>query len=134
MKVKNKKVTRIVGIVLGVVLLFFGGMGLFMEPPELPFTGDALSFSLGLAASGYILPLMNAVFVLTGLSLILSRYVPLMLVVLAPFTFNIVMFHVMHDMSAGALPGVVILILHVYMGSAYLDFYKPMLASGTSKK
>ena len=87
-----KTVMLVARILLGLIFVVFGLNGLlhFLPQPPLPEAGKA--FFGGLAASGYMLPLVFAT-QLVGGTLVLVGMVPLGLVVLAPVIVNIVAFH-----------------------------------------
>ncbi len=89
-------------LLLGLVFLVFGLNGFLhfipQPPPANPVAGQFLG---ALAGSGYLVP----VFLLQlapALLLLVNRYVPLALTLLAPIIVNIVLFHVL--MAPAGLP------------------------------
>lgn len=88
------KVTTGVRIVYGLLFLVFGLNGFlnFLPPQGAP-PPDAGAFLGGLAAAGYMFPLIKGTEVIGGLLLLSNRLVPLALVLLAPIVVNIVAFH-----------------------------------------
>lgn len=63
--------------------------------PEL--TGPMKTFNEGLAASGYFFTLLKVTELVCGLLLLIGRFVPLALVILAPIVINILFVHLILD-------------------------------------
>jgi putative oxidoreductase len=86
---------------LGVIFLVFGLNGflqfIHMPPP----TGLALQFFIAVSAS-HFMAVIFAIEILGGVLLLLNRYVPLALALLAAVIFNIVVFHI--TMEPSGLP------------------------------
>ena len=120
------KLTVIARVILAVILLAFGLMNLFGVAPQTEYPEAAATFLGGLFVSGYVFPLLNLMMVIVGVLLVVNRFVPLALVLFAPFTVNIILFHVYLDMSSIG-PGLVVLILHLYLLFANFESYKPLL-------
>jgi len=89
-----KIATTIARMLLGFVFLVFGLNGFLHFIPMQPMPNVALQFFGGLAATGYMLPLLFGTQALGGALLILGLYVPLALALLAPVLVNIFLFHV----------------------------------------
>ncbi len=113
-------------IVLGLIFTVFGLNGFlnFIPLPEL--SGNAAVFMGGLAASGYLFPLMKVVEILCGLMLLAGRYVPLALTLLASIVINIFFFHVALD-SSGMPLAVLILVLQLYLAWSYRSSFQGVL-------
>src|SRR5262249_40378869 len=77
----------------GLVFLFFGLNGFLHFLPQPPMPQPAVTFFGGLAATGYMLPLLFGTQVVGG-ALLLVGLVPLGVLVLTPVIVNIVAFHV----------------------------------------
>ncbi|MEM9024736.1 MAG: DoxX protein [Bacteroidota bacterium] len=108
---------------LAIILLLFGFNGLFPflpPPPQVP------EFLQHLMDSGYIQPMISIVMLLVGISLILNRWVPLALVLLAPLSVNIILYHLFHEPGTIAF-GAVVFALNGYLIYRYREQYKPML-------
>lgn len=121
----NSTFTKILRFILAVGLIVFGlnkFIG-FMPMPELPV--DAGNFMSSLQATGYVLPIVGALEVLIGLLLIFNKAVPFALLLLAPISVNIVLFHLFLDLPAigGAL---VIAIINVVLIYKHWKVYKPL--------
>ena len=63
-----------------------------ITPP--PMEGAMKAFNDGLTASGYFFPLLLGTEFVCGILLLIGRFVPLALVILAPIIINILMVHV----------------------------------------
>jgi uncharacterized membrane protein YphA (DoxX/SURF4 family) len=89
----NSKVQMVLRIILGLILIIFGANKFlqFMPMPEPQ--GDAATFMGGLAASGYMFPLLGVLEILIGILLILKKAVPFALILLAPLAVNMVLYH-----------------------------------------
>ncbi|MEH7385066.1 hypothetical protein V7147_06580 [Bacillus sp. JJ1521] len=91
-----KFMIRIIEILLGTIFLGAGLNGyalLFGFEPFAPTSPAAMEF-LG---DGYLLAMEKGVEIIAGTLLIIRRYVPLALVVLAGLIFNILAFHIFVD-------------------------------------
>ncbi|MFN8792533.1 MAG: acyltransferase [Bdellovibrionales bacterium] len=118
-------------ILLGLIFLVFGAAGLFNllpQPENLP--EKLMTFTSGLAASGYFMPFLKLTETLCGLCLVLGVAPALILVILAPISINIFLVH------AFLTPGlenlivpVLILTLHILSAKAYWRLYKPLFDS-----
>jgi putative oxidoreductase len=121
-------------IILGLIYLVFGGMGLAMvlglmqmPTPEMP--EAAMAFNKGMAASVYFMPLLKVTEVVGGLLLLVRFAAPLALVILAPITLHIILFHAFLTPGINnlILPGIMGL-LHVIAIAGYWGLYKPLLS------
>ena len=115
-------------ILLGLVFFVFGLNGFlhFMpQPKNMP--EGALAFFGALVNTGYMVPLVFGTQTLGGVLLLLNRFVPLALALLAPVIVNIVAFHIF--LAPSGLPvACVVLALELYLAWAYRNVYLPMLA------
>jgi hypothetical protein len=111
----------------GLVFLVFG-LNYFVpflpQPPSM--AGAQLTFITGLAASGYVLPLVKSIEVLAGVLLLSDRFVPLALTLLAPIVVAIVGFHLAVAPTGLAL-GLLVLALELGLAWAYRSAFVPML-------
>jgi uncharacterized membrane protein YphA (DoxX/SURF4 family) len=131
----NRSLTRhlpTVGrLLLGLPLVLFGLMGLFHPmptPPELP--EGARAFSRALQESGYMMQLIACTQVVCGALLVVNRFVPLALAVLAPFFVNSMAFHLCLEHSG--LPfAAVFTALEIALAWAYRGAFAPMLRART---
>ena len=101
------KATSIVQRVLGFSFLAFGLNGFVHFIPQMKMPNPALEFFLGLAATGYMLPLLYMTQAAAGALLLVGLFVPLALAMLAPIVVNILLFHALMD-PGGIVPGLVV--------------------------
>ncbi len=81
---------------------------------------------------GYMIMYAVMFQMLAGLLLLLNRFVPLALLVMAPISLNILAFHLFF-FPAGILPGLIVAVLNVFLLIQYRDFFKPFLRSNPDK-
>jgi uncharacterized membrane protein YphA (DoxX/SURF4 family) len=117
-------------VLMGLVFLAFGLNGFlhFLPnpgPDSMP--AGAVAFASALAATGYMMALVSGTQVVVGALLLVNRFVPLALVLIAPVIVNIILFHVFLAPS-GIGPGAVVLILEIYLVWAYRNAYRSMFA------
>lgn len=123
----NSKFTMIVRIALGLLLVIFGS-NKFMHfiPMDLP-AGDAGAFMNSLGATGYLFPLIGILEVFIGLMLLLKKWVPFVIILLAPISVNILLFHLFLD-----IPGVSIALLVAVFNSILIykhwKLYRPLFS------
>src|SRR3989344_3737834 len=109
---KNKGVYTTLRIIFGLMLIIFG-LNYFLQFMPAPEFNEAASQFLGaLFATGYILPIMVLFMFLVGISLLINKFVPLAMVLFAPFTVNIVLFHVFLEIK-GWIFALIFLMFHV---------------------
>jgi putative oxidoreductase len=98
-------------ILLGLIFVFFGLNGLLNFLPSPPIPGLAGQYVGALVASHYVLA-VAALQVIGGILLLIGRYIPIGLVILAPIIVNILLFHItMAPASIG--PGVLATVLWI---------------------
>lgn len=121
----NSTFTKILRIILALGLIVFGINKFFgfMPMPELP--ANAGDFMSSLQATGYVLPIVGVLEVLIGLLLLANKSVPFALLLLAPISINILLFHLFLD-----LPGIagasVIAIINVVLIYKHWKVYRPL--------
>jgi hypothetical protein len=88
--------------------------------------GAMKAFNDGLTASGYFFPLLLGTEFVSGILLLIGRFVPLALVILAPIIINILMVHVFMDPSG--LPVAIFLVLaSIFLAYYYRKAFAPLL-------
>ena len=121
-----KIATIIARLLLGVVFTFFGSNFFFHYiPMHTPPPGPVGDFSKVFLASGYF----NVIFamqLLSGLLLLIGRFVPLALTILAAMIFNILTFHILMD-PAGIGPGIVVALLEIFLLWRYRENFAGIL-------
>ena len=117
-------------ILLGLTFVVFGLNGLlhFIPQPELP--PAAIAFFGGLAAAGYMLPLLFGTQIVGGV-LLLVGIVPLGLLLLAPVIVNIVGFHLFVSPSGLGI-ALVVAVLELFLAWVHRDAFRPLLSSSAS--
>ena len=121
-------VTAAVRIILGLMFLVFGLNGFlnFMPAPkDLP--QDIVTVMGALSKAGYLVVVSGAE-ILIAVMLLTNRFVPLALTLLAPIIVGIITFHVaMAPATIG--PGIVVLLMELYLAWAYRGAFRPLLAA-----
>jgi len=121
----NSKVTMALRIVLGLILIIFGANKFagFMPMPELP--EAAMEFMGALNKTGYMLSLIGAIEVISGLLLIFKKWVPFALILFAPIAVNILFYHIKLDMG-NITPGLIVSVLTVVLIYFNWNHYKSL--------
>jgi hypothetical protein len=118
---------------MGLMFTVFGLNGFlnFIPQPKEPMPAGAVAFAGALMQTGYMMPLVMGTQLLVGVLLLLNIFVPLALALIAPIIVGIITFHIFLAPSTLA-PGVVILVLELYLAWAYRKSFAPMLAMRVS--
>lgn len=130
---KSKSFARllpaIARVLMGLIFFVFGLNGFlhFIPQPKTPLPEGALAFAAALMKTGYMMPLIMGTQLLVGLLLLINRFVPLALALIAPIIAGIISFHLFLE-PAGIGPGLVVLLLELYLAWAYRIAFRPMLA------
>jgi len=85
---------RIPRMALAIILIAFGLNGYISFMPAPQPAGQALEFLKALAESGYVMHIVNAVLLGSGILLLIRKATLLALIVLFPISLNIVLFHI----------------------------------------
>jgi uncharacterized membrane protein YphA (DoxX/SURF4 family) len=104
-------------LLLGLIFFVFGLNNIlhFIKLP--PPTGDALAWMTIMVTHGY-LTFVGVVMVIGGLLLLVGRFVPLALTLLAPVIVNILLYHALL-WPHGAVPGILAAVLEIILLIAY---------------
>lgn len=124
----TRHIPTIIRILLGLMFLIFGLNGFlnFMPPPK-DMPQDIMTVSGALVKGGYM-PVVSATEVLVAVMLLSGFFVPLALALLAPIVVGIITFHVaLAPQTIG--PGIVVLVMELYLAWAYRSAFRPMLAA-----
>ena len=127
------KIPTVARVFLGLIYFVFGLNGFFyflkMTPP--PMSETAAAFFKGIHGSGYFIPVLSGTQTLGGFLLLTGLAAPLALVILAPVTLQIFLFH--YFLTPGlknlVLP-MAMLVLHLTAAVAYWKVYKPLFSKG----
>lgn len=119
--------TKIIRLILGLGLLFFGLSKLihFNFMPTHIYTGDAALFIDSLSNSGYILKVVGIFEIFIGLMLVLGKWVPFALLLLAPISVNILLFHLFLD-TPGLIIAIIVIALNSVLIYKHWSSYRPL--------
>lgn len=120
------KINLVLRVLLGLILLTFGLNKFlqFMPMPDMPEPAGELMGAF--MASGYLMKMIAVTEIVTGVLLISGFFVPLALVLLAPLSVNIILFHIFLA-PAAILPGLIVATLNLYLLFVYKKRYDPLL-------
>lgn len=123
-------IPAIVRVLLGLSLLVFGANAFlnFIPPPKTPLPEAAMAFVTALYNSGYMLKLIGVTQFVVGALLVTNRFVPLALLLLAPFLVNSIAFHVFLEHS-GLPMALVFTAAELYLAWVYRAAYRPVLTA-----
>ncbi|NYF78867.1 DoxX family membrane protein [Granulicella arctica] len=127
-----KKAVLVARILLGFVFLFFGLNGIlhFLPTPPMP-PGDATTFATILMTHKYM-SFVALCQVIGGLLLLVGRFVPLGLTILAPILVNILLFHfLLHP--EGVVIGLVCTVLELFLLFAYRLSFRGLFDANPEK-
>lgn len=123
----NSKFTSIVRILLGIILLVFGLNKFyplpFLPAPKLP--ENAAEFMSSLAATGYVLPIVGILEVFIGILLLSKKWTAFSLIILAPISLNILLFHLFLDLP-GIGGAVLVAVLNGILIYKHWPQYRPL--------
>ena len=125
-----RRVTTVARILFGLPLFIFG-LNMFFNfipQPKMELPPGAVAFSTALMNSGYIMPLIGTTLLVVGLLLLVNRFVPLALALLAPFLVNSICFHLFLERS-GLPMACIFAAFELYLAWAYRAAFRPMLAA-----
>jgi putative oxidoreductase len=98
----NMKIATVIArFLLGLIFLVFGLNGFFHFIPSPPPSGIAGQFAGALFVSNYLV-VVFLLQIVSAILLLLNRYVPLALTLLAPIIVNVLLFHIL--MAPSGLP------------------------------
>ena len=121
-----KIATVITRVLLGLMFVVFGSNFFLnfipMPPPPPGLAGDYFKV---FAASGYMY-VVGALQLLSGLLLLIGRFVPLALTILAAMIFNILVFHVLMA-PEGLAMAIVVTLLELFLVWSYRDRFAGIL-------
>ena len=115
-------------ILMGLPLFASGLFGLLNLTPQptTPLPAGAMAFTEALMKSGYMLQLIFITQFIVGLFLLVNRFVPLALVLFAPFIVNAMAFHTF--LLLEGLPiAAVFLLLELYLAWKYRKYFASVL-------
>jgi uncharacterized membrane protein YphA (DoxX/SURF4 family) len=122
--------TAIVRVLYGLAFSVFGLNAFlnFIPPPDKPMAPGATAFFTALVGTGYMIKLIGAAELLGGILLVVNRFVPLALLVLAPLLVNIVAFHLFLERS-GLGVALVFVAIELYLAWVHRAAWRPLFQS-----
>jgi putative oxidoreductase len=121
-----KILTIIARVLLGLIFVVFGANAFLrflpMPPPPPTLAGDFMKVFL---ASGWVY-VIGGVQVVAGLLLLIGRFVPLALTLLAAMIFNILVFHALMA-PEGFGPGILVTVLELFLLWRYRERFSGIL-------
>ena len=120
----------IVRLIYGLGFTVFGLNGFlnFIPRPDAPMPEKAVALFTGFMASGYMMQLIAGTQLVSGILLLVNRFVPLALAFLAPVIVNIVAFH-LFAAPEGTVIALVFAAMEVFLAWSYRSAFRPMLAA-----
>ena len=115
-------------VLMGLAFFVFGLNGFlnFIPQPETPLPEGAMAFAGALMKTGYMMQLIAVTQLVVGALLLANRFVPLALVLIAPFLVNSVAFHIFLEPSGLVMAGI-FAALEIYLAWAYRKAYVLLL-------
>ena len=111
---------------LGLFLLVLG-VNVFVQFMPAPEMGEAaMTFMGAIVATGYIMPLMGIIFILAGVMFLADKAAAFANVLVAPFTVNILMFHLFLGEMGSILFGLVLFVLQLVVAKNHMGIYRSM--------
>lgn len=106
-------------LLLGVMFVIFGTNILFpfLPMPPMP-PSDATTFATILTTHKYM-AFVGVIQLVSGILLLVGRYVPLALTMLGPVIVNILLFHFLLEGGTGVFPGLLTLLLEIFLIVVY---------------
>jgi len=120
-------------ILLGLIYFVFGlnGFHPFLHIPMPHMSPQAMGYFQGIVGTGYFMPVLGATQVIGGFLLITGIAAPLALVILAPVTLQIFLFHVFLTPTLNMLVLPTFMgIFHIVAATGYWRLYRPLFSRG----
>jgi uncharacterized membrane protein YphA (DoxX/SURF4 family) len=117
-------------VLVGLPLFISGLNGLLhvLPEPTPQISEGAMAFSEALMKTGYMLQLIFITQLIVGLLLLINRFVPLALVLFAPFMINSIAFHSVLE-HTGLPFAAVFLLLELYLAWQYRQYFVSVLTA-----
>lgn len=110
---------------LGILLLIFGANKFIGFLPDFEFANPAAGILLKALENSYIITTVAGIEIGVGLLLISNRAVPFSLLLLAPISVNIILFHATLDL-ANIGPGIFVFLVNAFLIYAYWEVFKKL--------
>ncbi|KZS39674.1 hypothetical protein AWE51_08465 [Aquimarina aggregata] len=120
-----KKLILALKILLGVMLIIFGSNKFIGFLPDFEFANPEAGILFGALANSYILKTVGLIEVIVGLLLVTNKAVPFALILMAPISVNIILFHGTLD-PANIGPGAFVFIVNTFLIYKHWTKYKTL--------
>jgi uncharacterized membrane protein YphA (DoxX/SURF4 family) len=110
----NSKLTMVLRLLLGLILLVFGANKFFQFMPAPPMEGAPADFMGALFATGYMFPMIAITEIVAGVLLLINKWTGLALILAAIVSVNIILFHIIlapASIAAGAVVAILTVVL-----------------------
>ncbi len=123
----NSTFTKILSLILALVLITHGLNEFFHFDfmPVLSVPQEALNFQNSLSATGYLLPVLGVVEIFIAILIIMRKWVPFALLLLAPISINVLLFHLFLNVS-GIWIALIIVGINILLIYKYWKAYRPL--------
>jgi uncharacterized membrane protein YphA (DoxX/SURF4 family) len=125
-----KYIPIVARILMGLAFTVFGLNAFlnFIPQPTTPFPEKAAAFVDALMNSGYMMQLIGGTQLVVGVLLLLNRFVPLALVLIAPFLVNALAFHLFLEPSGLGMT-MVFVVFELYLAWIYRAAWRPLFTA-----
>ena len=120
-----KKVTTIISILLGLILITFGLNKFFNFMPVMELSAPGLEFMGAFVKIGYGMTVVAIVEIITGILIVTNKYRALALVILFPIMLNALLFHMFLD-PENSLPAVLAVVMNLFLMYSNKEKYAPL--------
>ncbi len=117
-----KKVTTIISIILGLILIIFGLNKFLNFMPVMELSAPGLEFMGAFVKVGYGMTLVAIVEIITGILIASNKYRAFALVILFPILLNALLFHLFLD-PENMLLAVLVVVMNIFLMYAVRDKY-----------
>jgi uncharacterized membrane protein YphA (DoxX/SURF4 family) len=118
----NSKLTMVLRLLLGLILLVFGANKFFQFMPMPPMEGPPADFMGALGNTGYMFPLIAVTEIVAGILLLFNKWKGLALIFASILSVNIILFHLALDPSGIGLAALVAILTTVLVYSNWKKF------------
>lgn len=121
-----EKVSMVSKYIIGLIYFVFGLSYFFVTPP--PPDEAIVPFMTGLMSTGYFFPFLKVTEVTCGALVLSGFFTPLALIILAPITIQIFLFHVvMTPGITNLIMPIAMIVLHLLAARNFKNVYQPLL-------
>ena len=117
-----KKVSTIISILLGLILITFGLNKFYEFMPVMELSAPGLEFMGAFVKIGYGMTAVAIVEIITGILIATNKYRALALVILFPIMLNALLFHLFLD-PENMLPAVLAVVMNMFLMYSVRDRY-----------